>query len=315
MLDVSNVFNKNILLLLITVLLFANNSNLLAREQFDGCQDRATKIKPFEVGKVEYNFPKDSIKEDKFFYVLEPMPTYPGGEEALLKFITDNLEYPKSVQETEIEGRVIIGFVVDRDGSVTHVEVRKGIAPALDNAAVDVVKKMPKWIPVKQRVYLTLPIDFRLERDIQKEAISLDAIVTDKEEGIDLKELRDSIITVEEEVEEEPYHIVEQMPIFPGGEKSMYKFISDSLKCPVKLFDSNIQGSVVVRFIVKSDGSVADVRLLRKLDPDFDKEIVEMIKKMPKWNPGKHKGKAVSVYYPLRIPFSSAKRDYNVLKN
>lgn len=314
MLDVSNVFNKNILLLLIAVLLFTNISNLLAREQFDGCQDRATKIKPFEVGKVEYNFPKDSIKEDKFFYVLEPMPIYPGGEKALLKFITNNLEYPKSAQEAEIEGRVIVGFVVDRDGSVTHVEVRKGIDPALDNAAVDVVKKMPKWIPVKQRVYLTLPIDFRLERDTQKEAISLDTIVSDKEEGIDIKELRDSIITVEEEVEEEPYHIVEQMPIFPGGEKSMYKFISDSLKCPVKLFDSNIQGSVVVRFIVKSDGSVADVRLLRKLDPDFDKEVVEMIKKMPKWIPGKHKGKAVSIYYPLRIPFSAAKRDYNALK-
>lgn len=96
------------------------------------------------------------------------MPEYPGGFEALLQFLKDNLYFPPSAKEANIQGTVYVQFIVEIDGSLTHVEIKKGVDPDLDAEAVRVVKLMPKWIPGEQagkkvRVKFTLPIKFRLQ--------------------------------------------------------------------------------------------------------------------------------------------------------
>ena len=111
---------------------------------------------------------KPKEEETKVFDVVEQMPEFPGGQAALLKWISDNIKYPAIAEENGIQGRVVCTFVVERDGSVTDVQVARSIDPSLDKEAVRVLKKMPKWIPGKQngsavRVKYTVPVTFKLQ--------------------------------------------------------------------------------------------------------------------------------------------------------
>jgi len=106
--------------------------------------------------------------EEKVFEVIEQMPTFPGGEEALFKFLSDNVKYPVIAQENGIQGRVIVRFVVTSKGIVERAEVVRSVDSSLDKEAIRVVKSMPKWIPGKQNgenvsVWFTLPVNFRLQ--------------------------------------------------------------------------------------------------------------------------------------------------------
>lgn len=105
--------------------------------------------------------------DNQIYDKVEQMPGFPGGQSALMSFLSRNVKYPKVCQENGIQGRVIIQFVVNKDGNISDVSVYKGVNPYLDSEAIRVVKSMPKWIPGKQKgkyvnVRYTLPISFRL---------------------------------------------------------------------------------------------------------------------------------------------------------
>ena len=106
-------------------------------------------------------------KNQQVFDVVEQMPEYPGGMQALFEYLGQNLKYPEDAKEQKVEGRVIAIFVVETDGSISNVEVVKPVFPSLDAEAVRVLSGMPKWIPGKQsgkvvRVKYTVPISFHL---------------------------------------------------------------------------------------------------------------------------------------------------------
>ena len=107
-------------------------------------------------------------EETKVFDVVEQMPSFPGGPSALMQYLSSNIKYPVVAEENGVQGRVIVTFVVEKDGSITDVRVVKGVDPSLDKEAQRVVKSMPKWIPGKQngaavRVKYTVPVTFRLQ--------------------------------------------------------------------------------------------------------------------------------------------------------
>ena len=107
-------------------------------------------------------------EETKVFDVVEVMPTFPGGQGALFEWLSKNIKYPVVAEENGVQGRVIVTFVVERNGSITDVQVAKSVDPSLDKEAVRVVKAMPNWIPGKQngsavRVKFTVPVTFRLQ--------------------------------------------------------------------------------------------------------------------------------------------------------
>ena len=107
-------------------------------------------------------------EETKVFDVVEEMPSFPGGPGALMSFLSGNIKYPVVAEENGIQGRVIVAFVVELDGSITDVRVVKSVDQSLDKEAVRVVKSMPRWIPGKQngsavRVKYTVPVTFRLQ--------------------------------------------------------------------------------------------------------------------------------------------------------
>ena len=109
---------------------------------------------------------------------------------------------------------------------------------------------------------------------------------------------------VEAEEEEVPFVIVEDMPEFPGGTAAMFKFLSENVKYPVIAQENGIQGKVQCQFIVEKDGSITNVEVVRSAgDASLDKEAIRVIKSMPKWKPGKEKGKAVRVKFSIPVNF------------
>jgi periplasmic protein TonB len=126
-------------------------------------EDKAVVIQaPVSAGVVEA---EDS---DVPFVVVEKMPSFPGGEAALFKYLGDNIKYPVIAQESGIQGRVICQFVVNRDGSIVDIEVVRSVDKSLDAEAIRVISRMPRWTPGMQRgktvrVKYTLPVNFRLQ--------------------------------------------------------------------------------------------------------------------------------------------------------
>ena len=106
------------------------------------------------------------------------MPSFRGGQKALMAYLAENVQYPKDMKDTCAQGRVLVSFVVERDGSITEPKVVRSVCQALDKEALRVVNAMPKWMPGKQngnavRVKYVLPITFRLKWGLQDRQIYL----------------------------------------------------------------------------------------------------------------------------------------------
>ena len=121
-----------------------------------------------DVNDEQQNYNTSQESQEKVYDVVEEMPSFPGGQSALIQYLGNNIQYPVEAQENGVQGRVIVNFVVEDDGSISRVKVAKSADPALDREAMRVVESMPKWIPGKQngecvRVRYSVPVVFRLE--------------------------------------------------------------------------------------------------------------------------------------------------------
>ena len=110
---------------------------------------------------------QDSLENEPIFVVVEKMPQFPGGEKAMFDFITQNLRWPVIASEMAISGRIILQFVVEKNGNITHIKVIRSLDEAFDDEAIRVIKLMPRWIPAEQRghvvrCYFVLPVHIDL---------------------------------------------------------------------------------------------------------------------------------------------------------
>ena len=214
------------------------------------------------------------------FAVVEEMPTFPGGENARLKFLANNIKYPETARIAGVEGRVYVTFVVEVDGSVNDVRILRGIGSGCDEETVRVISAMPKWNPGKQRgqavrVQFNLPVRFYLggeQSSKNKETTSL------------------------------TYKVVEQMPEFSTDNKSLEQFLKDNIKYPEEARNAGIQGTVYINFLVKEDGSIDNLNILRGIGSGCDEEALRVVKMMS-FKPGKQGGEIVPVEYNLPIKF------------
>ena len=139
-------------------------------EDKEGVKDRTVEAVRSEIA-VAAPPPPPAPKPEvatKVFDVVEEMPSFPGGNAALMSYLNSNTKYPVVAQENGVQGRVIVSFVVERDGSISDVKVARSVDPSLDREAQRVVKSMPRWSPGKQngstvRVKYTVPVVFRLQ--------------------------------------------------------------------------------------------------------------------------------------------------------
>lgn len=113
--------------------------------------------------------PEPAPKEDEIFVAVEQQAEFPGGMAALMKWLSNNIRYPEAAQQNDVQGRVVVKFVVEKDGSVSQAQIVKGVDKDLDKEALRVVNKMPKWQAGKNngvavRSYFTLPVSFKLQQ-------------------------------------------------------------------------------------------------------------------------------------------------------
>ncbi len=108
---------------------------------------------------------------------------------------------------------------------------------------------------------------------------------------------------IEEEEVEEVFVVVEQMPEFPGGQQKLMQYFADNVRYPVIAQENGIQGRVICQFTVWKDGSISDIKVVRGGDKSLEKEAIRLIKNMPKWKPGKQRGKAVSCKFTVPVNF------------
>ena len=214
---------------------------------------------------------------EQVFTVVEKMPSFPGGDAELLKYIATNIKYPKESQDNGEQGRVICSFIVGRDGSVNNPEVLRGVTPLLNEEAVRVINTMPRWNSGMQRgkavaVKYTVPITFRLK-------------------------------SLVEETKEETLTVVDVMPQYPGGDHELLKFIAQSIKYPTDAQEAGVQGRVICSFVVDKKGNIVEPKIIRGIDPSLDAEALRVIGMMPRWTPGRQDGKAVRVLYTVPITF------------
>ena len=241
----------------------------------------------------------DKPENDSIYQIVDEMPQYPGGEKAMMEYVAKNVKYPQEAKDKEIQGRVFVSFVVEKDGSVSTVKVLRGIGGGCDEEAVRVVSSMPKWKPgIKDgkpvRVSYMMPLNFKLtEGQPAKPSKKADA------NKPDMKPDKDGV-----------YQIVEEMPRFPGDEKALMEYLKSNLQMPEKYKGDDAEFRLAeyrtfIRFVVTEDGSISDVNLIKKTEgfKDLDDEALRVVKAMPKWEPGKMGGKPVKVYFHLPVVF------------
>lgn len=142
---------------------------------------------------------------------------------------------------------------------------------------------------------------------VEDEAEIKNELVVNAEVTDDTKNIEITPVKIEEEEEEEDvqiFTVVENDPEFPGGMEALYKYLRDNIKYPQLARDNNITGKVYVTFVVERDGSIANPRVLKDIGGGCGAEAIRVVKSMPKWSPGKQRGKAVRVQFNLPVSFN-----------
>jgi periplasmic protein TonB len=191
-------------------------------------------------------------------------------------------EYTTSPKKTESLGEVEMQEVEDEIIPITR-EIEVPPPPPPPPQVIEVLNIVDDDVEIEDELIIE---DSEVTEDM---VIDVAPVVSTQEE--------------EEEEETQVFFIVEEMPEFPGGEAALRQYIANAIKYPVIAQENGIQGRVYVTFVVNTDGSIADARIARGVDPSLDKEALRVVNELPKWKPGKQRGKPVRVSYTVPINF------------
>ncbi len=223
-------------------------------------------------------------KEPVPFNQVEVTPTFNGGDaNTFSRWVNQQLKYPESCKKEGISGRVTLSFTVSETGKVTDVKVLRGVHEDLDNEAIRVVSSSPDWTPGKVdgkpvAVSYNFPIIFQ----------------TKKPENTDVV----------------PFQFADTKPGFNGGDVNEFsKWVAQHLIYPENCRKEGISGRVTMSFTVSETGKVTDVKVLRGVHEDLDKEAIRVVSSSPDWTPGTADGKAVAIKYTFPVLFQADKAE------
>ena len=183
---------------------------------------------------------------------------------------------------------------VTTDSGIVDVEFEEEIIPITEQEQPQQAPPPPE-APKAEEVIEIMDNDSKVEESTIQASDDTQAAVEVKYTPVEVEE--------EEVDEQQIFTIVEEQPEFPGGMAECYKWIGKNLNYPTISAENGVQGRVTVNFVVNADGSIVDVKVLRGVDPYLDKEAVRVVSKMPKWKPGKQRGKAVRCSFNLPVRF------------
>jgi TonB family protein len=210
----------------------------------------------------------EAADQQKIYEYVENMPSYNGGQDAMLKYLSTSIPYANA----QVQGMVVVSFVVDTDGSVNQVKVLKGLDPKLDSVCVQSVKKMSgQWTPGSQNnkpvaVRYMLPVRF-----------------TNTGSGTAGNNLK------------------ETMPEYKAGALQLLRFLDKNLEYNRAI---SVEGTSQISFIVNEDGSLTDFNIVKTLLPELDREAIRVLKLTSgEWSPGSQQGVPVKVRYTVPVRF------------
>lgn len=207
-------------------------------------------------------------------------PSFPGGDEAMKRYLSQNVKYPILAEENGVEGDVLCCFTVQPDGKITDASVVKSDHPFLSDEALRVVSSMPKWSPA---VYNGKPISVR-------------PIITVKFRLA--KPFPQSLENTSSTERNEQY------PSFQGGMEALNVYVKENLCYPEEARKNGIHGRVVCKFVVEPDGTITNAEVINSVDSLLDAEALRVVRTMPQWTPGKVKGKPVRTNMTLPLAFN-----------
>jgi TonB family protein len=212
---------------------------------------------------------------------ISKQPSFPGGEQALMKYLAENIHYPANARENNIQGTVVLTFIVEKNGSISNVQITKDPGAGCGAEAARVVSAMPRWIPGEAngntvRVKFTLPIRFKLE---------------------------DSEPTAAPKIY--PMSALDKVPVSPKGSVDvLVQYLSDNLELSKKLRKKHKDQTISVEFIVEPNGVMSLPRVLD--DPTGETggaSVLQLLNSMRTgWTPGQKAAKPVSTKVVLHIP-------------
>lgn len=234
------------------------------------------------------------------FDVVENMPSFPGNQTAMMKYIADNLRYPAKAEDAGIQGRVIISMIIEKDGSISNPSITRSVNPDLDAEAIRIISNMPKWNPGTQRgekvrVRYTVPVMFRLN-EVEAEEIKNSKL----DEVVVVGYASENTPATPERVLEN----AEEMPKFPGGVNGLMQYLAKHIKYPTDAQRNRTEGRVILQMIVNRDGRVINPKIIQSVSPSLDNEAIRLVLNMPRWEPGTDQGEPVAVQYTLPITFT-----------
>lgn len=221
------------------------------------------------------------------YTVTDSMPLFPGGTEALKKYLAEHTRYPVSGMEKEINGKVYIRFVVEKDGTLSGFQAVKEIAGERDFTveALRVARSMPFWFPAYNkglpvRCYMYIPVKF---------------VSAPKPAHRDTLSRTDYAPLVNPEVQ----------AMFPGGDPAMKKYLDSNLVYPRYCLETEAKGTVYISAMVETDGSLTEIKVEKGIKecPDLAKEALRLVKNMPRWIPGTYNGTVVRMKMNIPVRF------------
>ena len=261
-------------------------------------KDKQYKVRGGKYVEIEATQKTEEKKTVSFHQVAQP-PRFNGGDaNEFSKWVNQNLRYPEKCRQSRVEGRVTLQFTVTEEGKVNNVKVLRSVNEDIDKEAVRVVSESPDWTPGKDEngetvaVTYTFPVIFRLPEATTEPAKKDEEKTKEKKEVV-------------------PFQHAAQKPTFNGGDANEFsKWVSQNLKYPEKCLQSKIQGRVTLQFTVTETGKLADVRILRGVNEDLDKEALRVVSESPLWTPGKDEnGEVVPISYVFPVLFQFPSTD------
>lgn len=219
------------------------------------------------------------------FTIVEKMPQFPGGEIGLAEYLEKNIVYPDTALQHGIQGKLYITFLIDELGNVTKPKIIRGIGGGCDEEAIRVIQAMPRWTPGMQngravKVQYNLPIRFTMPKShwgVQAQGDLTGMLLTNRM----------------------------KLAEFPGGDEALFAYLEKNIVYPADARKKGLQGKAFLSFTVDPSGQVTNVKAIEPLFSSLamDKETLNAIKEMPKWQPGTQEGKRVPVTFHLSITY------------
>jgi TonB family protein len=240
-----------------------------------------------------YNKLKDKLRIDssamdgnEAFTAVESAPKFPGS---LADFLRRNIKYPAAMRGANVQGSVRVQFVVETDGSISNIKAMGNTGYGAGEEAERVMALSPKWKPAYQngkpiKVMFTVPINFSPGDNEGSTAVDENKI----------------------------FYSVEKQPQFPGGMEKFSEFLSKNIRYPANMRQANIQGKVVIQFVIETNGSLSNIQVLDGPGYGSGEEAVRVMALSPKWAPGLQNGRAVRVAYTIPVNFTLEQADLTI---